>query len=378
MLKFWAMSGTSARSDRLAGAGARWGILPLLSASVIWGTSGTAQALAQLHADPPLIGAARLLSGAAALVVIAAVTGRLRVRELLAADRRRWLLTAGFATAVYQAAFFGAVARTGVALGTLVALGSAPAFCGLFARRFGGESLPRAWTLSTACAVAGCALVVLPHGGGGGADPFGIALSVVAGGCYGAYTVCVKRLLGTGADPIPVLAVTVSIGAVLLSPFLFTGAGALASPAGLLLTAWLGLVVTAGAYVLFARGLARVPARTAGTVSLAEPLTATVLGALVLAESWTLTTAAGGLLIAVGLACSVAGPGPRAAGAGVRARTGCVEALVGFPTFSRSARAVFPRRRRADRLPRESTPPAPAESTQLEWFDAASVPRRTG
>ncbi len=310
MLKCRAMSGISARSARLAGAGARWGVLPLLSASVLWGTSGTAQALAHLHVDPPLVGAARLLSGAAALVVIAAATGRLRVRELLAADRRRWLLTAGVATAVYQAAFFGAVARAGVALGTLVALGSAPAFCGLFARRFAGESLPRAWTLSTACAVAGCALLVLPHGGSGAADLFGIALSVVAGACYGAYTVCLKRLLGTGADPIPVLAVTVGIGAVLLSPFLFTGAGAgaLASPAGLLLTAWLGLVVTACAYVLFARGLARVPARTAGTLSLAEPLTATVLGALVLAESWTLTTAAGGGLLAIGLACSALGP----------------------------------------------------------------------
>ena len=56
--------------------------------------------------------------------------------------------------------------------------------------------------------------------------------------------------------------------------------------------------MTACAYVLFARGLARVPARTAGTLSLAEPLTATVLGALVLAESWTLTTAAGGGLLA--------------------------------------------------------------------------------
>ena len=169
MLKFSAMTGMSARSSlaAVAGAGAGGAILPLLSASVLWGTSGTAQALARLHADPTLIGAARLLSGAAALVVIAAATGRLRVRDLLAADRRRWLVTAGVATAVYQAAFFGAVARTGVALGTLVALGSAPAFCGLFARRFAGESLPRAWTFSTACAVAGCALLVLPHGGGG-------------------------------------------------------------------------------------------------------------------------------------------------------------------------------------------------------------------
>ena len=133
----------------------------------------------------------------------------------------------------------------------------------------------------------------------------------MAGACYGAYTVCLKRLLGAGADPITVLAVTVSLGAVLLSPFLFSGADALASPAGLLLTAWLGLVVTAGAYVLFARGLARVPARTAGTLSLAEPLTATALGALVLAESWTLTTAAGGALLAIGLACSALAPGGR-------------------------------------------------------------------
>ncbi len=308
MLKSAAMSGINApkRSGRWAGAG--WGVLPLLSASVLWGTSGTAQALARLDADPPLIGAARLLSGAAALMAIAAFTGRLRVRGLLDRERRWWLLIAGLATAVYQAAFFAAVARTGVALGTLVALGSAPAFCGVFARRFGGESLPRVWTLSTACAVAGCALLVLPRGGGG-VDLFGIALSVLAGACYGAYTVCLKRLLAGGADPIPVLAVTVTIGAALLSPLLLGGAGALVSPAGLLLTAWLGLVVTAAAYVLFARGLARVPARTAGTLSLAEPLTATALGAVVLAESWTLTTAVGGLLLAVGLALSALGVG---------------------------------------------------------------------
>lgn len=300
------MTGIGARIRRFGDTGAGWGLLPLLSASVLWGTSGTAQALAHLKADPSLVGAARLLWGAVALLLIAAATGRLRVRALIARDLRRWLVTAGVATAVYQAAFFAAVARTGVALGTLVALGSAPAFCGLFARRWAGESLPRTWALSTACAVAGCALLVLPNGGGG-ADPLGIALSVVAGACYGAYTVCLKRLLGEDADPIPVLAVTVTIGAVLLSPFLLTGNGALVSPAGLLLGAWLGLAVTAGAYVLFARGLARVPARTAGTLSLAEPLTATVLGALVLSESWTLTTAAGAFLLAVGLAFTVFG-----------------------------------------------------------------------
>jgi len=89
-----------------------------------------------------------------------------------------------------------------------------------------------------------------------------------------------------------------------VAPALATGAGALLSGAGALLALWLGPVATAGAYTLFARGLAHVPARTAGTLSLAEPLTATVLGTLVLSEGWSPARAAGGALLAVGLAFS--------------------------------------------------------------------------
>jgi len=111
-------------------------------------------------------------------------------------------------------------------------------------------------------------------------------------------------LLSDGADPLSVLVATVSIGAALLAPALATGAGALVSPPGALLVLWLGPVATAGACALFARGLARVPARTAGTLSLAEPLTATVLGTVVLSEAWSPARAAGGALLAAGLAFS--------------------------------------------------------------------------
>jgi DME family drug/metabolite transporter len=280
-------------------------ITPLLCASVLWGTTGTAQALAHLHASAPAIGAARLLAGGLALWLVVAFRGRGAFRELIAPGRRGWFLAASLATAIYQAAFFAAVARTGVALGTLVALGSAPAFCGVLAHRLTGERLPSAWMFSTACAVVGCVLLLAPSGHAG-ADPLGIALSLVAGACYGTYTVCVKRLLSSGADTLSVLVATVSIGAVLLAPALVFGAGAaaLASPAGALLVLWLGPVATAGAYALFARGLARVPARTAGTLSLAEPLTATVLGTVVLSEAWSPARAVGGALLAASLAFS--------------------------------------------------------------------------
>jgi DME family drug/metabolite transporter len=59
---------------------------------------------------------------------------------------------------------------------------------------------------------------------------------------------------------------------------------------------------------LFARGLAHVPARTAGTLSIAEPLTATLLGTIVLAESWSPARLAGGALLGLGLAFSARQP----------------------------------------------------------------------
>lgn len=282
-------------------------IAPLLCASVLWGTTGTAQTLAHLTATPPVVGAARLLAGGLALWLAGAVTGRLSLTELFARGRRGWFLAAGLGTAIYQAAFFAAVARTGVALGTLIALGSAPVFCGLLANALAGERLPTGWVLCTGCAVLGCSMLLAPDGRGG-VDLLGVGLALVAGACYGVYTVCVKRLLATQADPLSVLIGTVTIGAVLLSPVFITGAGALWSPAGALLVVWLGPVATAGAYVLFVRGLAHVPARTAGTLSLAEPLTATALGTIVLAESWSPAKLAGGALLALGLALSARQP----------------------------------------------------------------------
>jgi DME family drug/metabolite transporter len=295
---------------RLAG-----GPLMLLGASTLWGTVGTAQALAATGADPPVVGAARLASGAVALVAVGlALGGRSGLARAWAPGARSWTLCAGVVTAVYQATFFAAVARTGVALGTLVALASAPVLCGLLARRVAGERLPRGWLGATACAVAGCALLLAP-GADASADAIGVALALVAGACYAVYTVCAKRLLSAGVDPLPILAGSVATGALVLAPVLAAGAAQLVSARGLALVAWLGLAATATGYVLFARGLARVPAAAAGTLSLAEPLTASLLGVIVLGERPAPAAAGGALLLAAGLgfAVRVQARGPRRA-----------------------------------------------------------------
>src|SRR5947208_10353978 len=103
------------------------------------------------------VGAARLLIGGAFLFALALRSGGLR--PLLRGGPRTWLALGlgAVVAAMYQVSFFTAVARTGVATGTVVAIGSGPVFAGLLARLLGAGALTPRWMLSTAGAVTGCA-----------------------------------------------------------------------------------------------------------------------------------------------------------------------------------------------------------------------------
>src|SRR3954452_9496733 len=96
----------------------------VLLAAVSCGTTGTAQALGPDGLAPAGVGAARILVGGSLLVLVALVRGGLGSLPPGAG------LIAAAAVAAYQLAFFAAVADTGVAVGTIVALGSAPALAG--------------------------------------------------------------------------------------------------------------------------------------------------------------------------------------------------------------------------------------------------------
>ena len=68
---------------------------------------------------------------------------------------------------------------------------------------------------------------------------------------------------------------------------------------GVAMVLWLGAVPTALAYILFAHGLRLLPASEVATLTLAEPVTAAALGAIVLGERPGALAVAGiGLVIA--------------------------------------------------------------------------------
>jgi DME family drug/metabolite transporter len=271
----------------------------VLLSAVLFGTTGTAQALGPDGTSPLTVGAARVALGAAALVAIAFATRALRAGG-------RWAPVPALATAVgvaaYQLSFFAAVDSTGVALGTVVALGSGPAFAGLFSLALRGERPTGRWAGATALAVGGATLLVLAGGDSASVDPAGVLLALGAGASYGLYTVTTKTLLDAGHAPVGVMAVAFAGGALLLAPVLALGDTAwLAKPGGAALALYLGLVPTALAYVLFARGLERLPAANVATLTLAEPLTAATLGVIVLGERPGAIAALGALLVLSGL-----------------------------------------------------------------------------
>ncbi|SEG73789.1 drug/metabolite transporter, DME family [Nonomuraea solani] len=270
------------------------GPLAVVSAAVLWGTAGTAGLL--VSADSVALAAARLVIGGAALALLA----RARLRRAVSPS----LLLAAAAVAAYQLCFFAAVGRTGVAIGTVVAIGSGPVFTGVLSWLLHGRRPNARWALATTAAICGCAALIAGDGqlATGGQVLTGVAFALLGGLLYAFYAVTAARAIGEGAESNAVMGVLFGGAAVIMLPvLLLTGVEWLAEPAGLLAVAYLGLGTTALSYFLYGRGLRTTPVATAATLALAEPAVAAILGVVVLKEHLGLVSVAGLLLLAISL-----------------------------------------------------------------------------
>src|SRR4051812_7861671 len=278
----------------------------VLLAALCFGTTGTAQALGPDGASAVTVGAVRIAVGATLLLGVQHLVARRAAGA--AAPRRAWprgaQLAGALGVAAYQLCFFAAVKDTGVAVGTVVALGSAPALAGAGGWLLDPRGPGRAWIGAPALACAGVAVLALAGGGAGSqVSAPGVALAVGAGASYAGFTLASKRLLDQGHGVEPVMARLFGLGAVLLVPVLVLGdVSWVAGAGGAAMALWLGAVPTALAYLLFASGLRRLPANEVATLTLAEPVTATVLGAVVLGERPGAAALAGIVMILAGLA----------------------------------------------------------------------------
>jgi DME family drug/metabolite transporter len=274
------------------------GVVLVAAASVLFGTTGTALALAPESVTPLQAGAARLVIGGAALAAWLLLIRK--AADGLAVLRRPagLLLVAGICA--YQPAFFLAAERSGVAVGALVALGTAPVWTGLLAATFEGFRPGRVWVGATGVAVVG---LVLLTSAARTPDPWGVLAAATAGASYAVYTVAAARLLRDGVEPAVVMGAGFgAAGVVALPVLILAGTAWMGQPDGAAVALWLGLATTTLAYVWFGRGLKVLPAPTVATLTLLEPVVATVLAVAVLDESVTALQVAGGLLLLTALA----------------------------------------------------------------------------
>jgi drug/metabolite transporter, DME family len=276
--------------------------IQVLFAAICFGTTGTAQAIGPAG-SPVAVGAARIVFGGLLLVLVARAL-RVSMPRIGAP-----LIGMAVAVAVYQLSFFAAVRLTGVAVGTVVAIGTGPAAAGVLGRLVNGERLSARWAQATALAAIG--VLLLAGDGGASVDLTGVALAVASGVGYATYTVLSKRMLERGEAPEGVMAAGFGGGGLLLAPALIVaGPDFLGTPGGLALVAYLAAVPTALAYVLFSRGLRHISSGETATIVLAEPLTAALLGVIALGEHPSATAGVGALLVLAGLLV-LAAPGRR-------------------------------------------------------------------
>jgi DME family drug/metabolite transporter len=265
---------------------------------VSWGTTGATMTLVARDSamSPPLVGFFRVAIAAPCLLVAArAASGPVT----LPAGGERWRLVAGgIAMGAYQVCYFWGVAKTSVAVGSLIAICSAPLFILGLAALWLGERVGRTTGAALVAGVTGAALLTVgPHGIGTLPAGFlgGVALALGAGLAYAVYAVVVKDVVARVA-PLPIAAFTFAVAALVLLPALATERTA-AGPATWALLAYLGLVPTALAYMAYVVGMRTTPVSVSGILSLIEPLTATLLGVAFFGNRLGATGAAGAMLL---------------------------------------------------------------------------------
>lgn len=273
-----------------------WGVASVAVAVSLIGTIGTA---AELGADPLsgfTTGAWRGVVGAAGLLVVSTLRGRPPWRYRLPV---RWVTLGAFGVAVSQLLYFEAMARTGVAVGTLVGIGVGPLMAGVIDWVAYRQRPDGRWLIGVAVALAGVALL---SGGATDVVMSGVVLAAVAGcgiPCQG----FAMQQLSRDRPLVTAVATVMAAGSVVMLPTaLGSWSDAIDSVGSASTVLYLGLVTVTLAHSLWGAGLKRLSLSVAVVVGMLEPAVASTLAVTVLSEPATLALIVGICLVIAGVA----------------------------------------------------------------------------
>jgi drug/metabolite transporter (DMT)-like permease len=277
----------------------------LVGANLVYATSYVASRLTLDDVPPATLAFVRCALGALVLLPLAARA--LRAAGITGADHWRIMAMGALGFGAAFALSHWGLLRSTAANAALLIIVEPLAIMALSPLML-GERLRRREAIGGAIALAGTILVVLdgvpglttrlaPHWRGD-------LLLIAAGFGYAAYSLIGRDVLRRHPST-PVTALSVVWGAATLVPLAglewWGGARPVWTGSGVLGTLYLGVVITALAYLVWNWVLERVPAPRAAIFLTVQPITGALLGILLLGDAFSVFTAFGGALIVAGL-----------------------------------------------------------------------------
>ena len=291
------------------GQGTVAGVMSIVLASILWGTTGTAASLAP-QISALAIGAFAMGGGGILLVVHA--RKYLVKHAAQFRDHLQLTLLGGLAVAVYPLAFYTSMRWSGVAIGTMVSIASAPFFTVLMERFIGNRKVALQWVFSFSFGVVGVVLMML---GKTSLDisteqsslaGWGVVVGLLAGFTYAAYSWVARQMIELHIHSKAAMASQFGIAAVILLPSLFfTGDNLFANSINTSVAVYMATVPMFIGYLLFGYGLNHVTASSATLITLLEPAVATLFAIVIVGERFMLIGWLGMLFIGLCLLLQV-------------------------------------------------------------------------
>ncbi|CUB04463.1 DMT family transporter [Marinomonas fungiae] len=265
------------------------GHIAILLASFLWGSTGTVASFAH-DVSPLAIGAFAMGVGGLLQALVA-------LKNLQRDTRKLWRLKAyvvlgALGIAVYPLTFYSAMHLAGVAIGTVVTIGSAPFASALLEWLISKKSpFNRIWLISLLLGLLGMLLLAFS-----GAAPsqstsdqmgvmIGILLGLIAGASYALYAWTGKRMMEEGVHSKAAMSSMFVVSALILLPSLIIiGDQLFANLNNISVALYMAGVPMFLGYVLFGFGLKTTQASTATVLTLFEPVVAAIFAVTIVGE----------------------------------------------------------------------------------------------
>ncbi|MBO0149581.1 EamA family transporter [Vibrio sp. Vb2424] len=264
------------------------GTLSILFASTLWGTTGTAASLAP-DVSALAIGAFSMGIGGFMQACLSAKSLKRDFRKVV--HKKKTLLISIIALATYPQAFYSSMRFTGVAIGTVISISTAPFFSALLECLFSrNQTITKRWMMSFAIGVIGITLLLASESSANSLfdqdmKHWGVLLGLLAGLTYAIYSWGVKAMIDHGIESQTAMGSVFGIGGVLLLPTLFiTGDNLFASSTNTAVMLYMALIPMGLGYVAFGFGLRFVTASGASILTLFEPVIAAALAVAIVGE----------------------------------------------------------------------------------------------